>query len=181
MVKFAMNIAPLTAAERQELGEILAGLGLFGGRRNVTHYSRTTKVGNTTPKGSKMQTVPRAKYDALKAEADALKAKAAIANTIILAHYDAGDPIAITASQYGLTADEVGAVRQPVAARALEEYARSSDRLRHGGTNLTSYMQGAYVDERAGEVPPLLQSACTKLQQHFGPVVDMAGGGLTYV
>lgn len=185
MVKFAMNIAPLTAAERQELGEILAGLGLFRGRRNVTHYSRTTKVGNTTPKGSTTMS-PRMKASMLKsmkAAEDRIyaehAAKAASAFNITLNHYG-GDPVVINPATYGLTLQEADAVRKPVAAKAVEEYAISSRELRHGGVDLAAYMHGAYVDEQAGKVPEVLRSACVKLQRHFGAVVDMAGGGLTY-
>ena len=180
-----MTIAPLTPAERQELTEILGSLGVFGSRFHTTHYSRRPQTGgNTKPIGSTMSPEMRASMQRSMDAAEAkLKAKLAEqaggAFSLSLGHY--GEPIKIAITSYGLTVEEHNAMRQPTAKLALEEYSRSDRKLRQGGTSLSDYMKGAYLDEQEGAAPPALLSASQKLQKHFGEVADLSKGGLIAV
>lgn len=89
-----------------------------------------------------------------------------------LSHY--GEPIRIHPSKYGLSLEEVEAMREPKVMLALEEYNREFAYLSRSGMTLRSYVATAYSDYSNEPLPPRLGSACDKLQRHFGEPVSIA-------
>lgn len=72
----------------------------------------------------------------------------------------------------GLTEAELDELAKPGVQEFVEEYGCNDAKLRDDFISLETYLRTAMGEGEPAELSPVLQSACKKLQSHFGAVSD---------
>lgn len=172
---FTSNIDPevfrLTAAERLELGEILAPI--FG-LRLTTFTSRTTSATTPAPR-PKPASTPQSNPKGFNPMSIKLKHRDIVNNLDNSVTYNSlklPDGFTFKPSTYGINAEELAELTKVQG--LVEEYASDQHNQRRNGVALADYVRSAYSDIANQPLPHELKRACEKLQDKFGNIGNPA-------